>query len=158
MANGNVVRKRGEGTALWVLGGLYEVKAASDETNGALTIMEMTIPEGMGPPPHTHPGSETVYVLEGSVRYHIGDRTIEGGPGSLFHIPEGTWEWFEPVGGTPARVLVVYTPGGIDKFFLEVGEPARAYELPPPPESLDFEAIAAAAARYGMKMKPPPGV
>lgn len=55
MGASNVVSKRGEGQAFWMLGGLYEVRVPSEATNGALTVMEMTIPPGMGPPPHTHP-------------------------------------------------------------------------------------------------------
>lgn len=155
MPGTTVVRKPGEGKALWMLDSLYEVKAASDETGGAMTVMEMTIPEGMGPPPHTHPGAEAVYVLEGTIRYHIGDETIEGGPGSFFHIPEGTWERFEPT--ETVRLLVIYAPGGIDDFFDEVGEPAQAHELPPRSDSPpDVEGIMAAAERHGMQMKPPP--
>src|SRR2546423_11937762 len=96
MADTTVVRNPGEGTAYWMLGGLYEVKAAGDETGGAATIVEMTIPSGSGPPPHTHAGGEAVYVLQGNVKYHIGDDVFEGGPGSFFYIPEGTWENFEP--------------------------------------------------------------
>lgn len=64
----------------------------------------------MGPPPHTHPGTETVYVLEGTIRYYIGDDTIDAGPGTLFHIPAGTLGRFEPT--TRAKVLVTYAPGG----------------------------------------------
>jgi quercetin dioxygenase-like cupin family protein len=155
MADKTVVRNEGEGKAFWMLDSLYEVKVAGDETNGALTVMEMTMPPGMGPPPHTHPGGETVYVLEGRLRYHIGDETVEAGPGSFFYIPEGTWENFEPI--DTARVLVIYTPGGIDKFFAEVGEPAQAHELPPPSESPpDIERIVAIGARHGLQMKPPP--
>src|SRR5436309_10170164 len=131
MADTTVVRQRGEGKALWVLGGLYEVKASGDETGGKLTVMEMTIPAGMGPPPHTHPGGEAVYVLEGRIRYHIGDDSVEGGPGSFFYVPEGTWENFEPT--EDVRLLVIYAPAGeIDEFFDEVGEPATTREAPPP--------------------------
>jgi quercetin dioxygenase-like cupin family protein len=150
-----VVRNRGEGKALWMLGGLYEVKASSEETDGAMTIMEMTIPAGMGPPPHTHPGAEAVYVLEGTVRYHIDDETVEGGPGSFFCIPKGTWEQFEPT--STVRLLVVYEPGGIEDFFAEAGEEASAHELPPPPESPpDVERLTAIGKRYGMEVAPPP--
>ncbi len=157
MAETTVARKPGEGKALWMLGGLYEVRVTSEETGGALTVMEMTMPAGMGPPPHTHPGGETVYVLEGNVSYHIGDETVEGGPGSVFYIAKDTLERFEPTGAGPTRVLVCYTPGGIEKFFEEVGEPAAARELPPAPtEPPDFERIASAAARYGMTIQPPP--
>jgi quercetin dioxygenase-like cupin family protein len=154
MEGGSVVRKPGEGNAFWMLGGLYEVKAASAETGGALTAMEMTIPAGMGPPPHTHPGTESVYVLEGTVRYHIGDETIEGGPGSFFHIPEGVVENFEPT--SDVRVLVLYTPGGIDEFFAEAGEPAERREVPPAPaEPPDIERLIAIGEKHGMQIRPP---
>ncbi len=154
MEGESVVREQGEGKAFWMLGGLYEVKAASAETGGALTAMEMTMPAGMGPPPHTHPGTESVYVLEGTLRYHIGDETIEGGPGSFFHIPEGVVENFEPT--SDVRVLVLYTPGGIDEFFAEAGEPAERRELPPAPaEPPDIERLMAIGEKHGMQIRPP---
>jgi mannose-6-phosphate isomerase-like protein (cupin superfamily) len=121
--------------------------------------MEMTMPAGIGPPPHTHPGTETVYVLEGSIRYYIGDdaRPIDGGPGTLFHIPAGVLERFEPT--TTAKVLVTYAPGGIERFFAEAGEVAERYELPPPPtEPPDVERLAAIAERYGMHIQTPSAV
>jgi quercetin dioxygenase-like cupin family protein len=149
-----VVRNAGEGEAFWMLGGLYEVKASSEETDGQATIMEMRIPEGAGPPPHTHPGGEAVYILEGTVAYHIGDETIEGGPGSFFYIPEGTWENFEPT--SEIHILVIYTPGGVEKFFAEAGEPAERREIPPPlTEPPDVERIMAIGEKHGMKMRAP---
>lgn len=154
MEGESVVRKPGEGEAWWMLGGLYEVKAAGAETGGALTAMEMTIPAGMGPPPHTHPGTESVYVLEGTLRYHIGDETIEGGPGSFFHIREGVVENFEAT--SDMRVLVLYTPGGIDEFFAEAGEPAERREVPPAPaEPPDIERLIAIGEKHGMQIRPP---
>jgi quercetin dioxygenase-like cupin family protein len=156
MAGASVVRSEGEGTALWMLGGLYEVKVSSEESNGELTVMEMTMPPGMGPPPHTHAEGETVRVLDGTLRYHIGGESFEGGPGTTFHIPAGTVENFEPTGDKPLRVLVVYTPGGIDQFFSEAGEPAQSREIPPPPESPpDVERLAQIGARYGLDIKAP---
>jgi quercetin dioxygenase-like cupin family protein len=153
-----IARKAGEGTILWVLGGLYEIKVSSEETGGAMTVMEMTIPPGFGPPPHTHAGSELVYVVEGSMSYHIAGETVEGGPGSIFHIPAGTLENFEPGGGETLKVLVTYSPGGIEGFFREIGEPAMSYTVPPPSDTPpDFPAIVAAAARHGMVIEPPPG-
>jgi len=157
MADKTVVRKHGEGRALWLLGGLYEVKAAGNETGDAVTIMEMTIPPGMGPPPHTHPGGEAVYVLEGSCYYNIDGVKHEGGPGTLFYIPKDTVENFEPAGDKPLRVLVVYTPGGIDRFFEEAGEPAAERTIPPAPEGPpDVERLSSIGARYGMQI-PAPG-
>ncbi len=151
-----VVRQRDDGQAIWMLGGLYEIRVGSDETDGAMTVVEMTMPPGMGPPPHTHPGTEFVYVLDGTLRYHIGDDVHEGGPGSAFHIPAGIVENFEPTGDKPLRVLVTYTPGGVERFFAEYGEVAKSRQLPPPDESPpDLERLIALAARHGMQILPP---
>ena len=151
-----VVRRQGEGEALWMLNSLYEVKASSDETGGELTAMQMTIPPGFGPPPHVHEGGESVYVIEGNVRYHIGGETVEAGPGSFFYIPGGIEENFEPADNNPVRLLVIYTPGGLDKFFREAGEPAQRRDIPPPSETPpDFERFAAIAAKHGLDLRVP---
>jgi quercetin dioxygenase-like cupin family protein len=153
-----VVRQPGEGEAYWMLGGLYEVKVSSAETEGTIAIMEMTIPAGMGPPPHTHPGDESVCVLEGRISYHIDGETFEGGPGAWFHIPAGTVENFEPT--EHSRVLVVYSPpGSIEEFFAEAGEPAGRRELPPTPtEPPDIERLVAIGEKHGMNIRPPAAV
>jgi quercetin dioxygenase-like cupin family protein len=152
-----VVHKAGApGQAFWMLGGLYEVLLSSEESNGAATIMQMTVPAGMGPPAHTHPGTETVYVVEGTLNYNIDGEQIEAGPGSLFYIPEGTVECFQPT--TTVRLLITYAPGGIDKFFAEAGEVALSREVPPPPSGPpDVERLVAIGARHGMLIQPPSG-
>lgn len=149
-----VIRNPASGNAYWMLGGLYEVLLSSDESGGEATVMEMTVPAGMGPPPHTHPGSETVYVIEGTLTYHIGGELFEGHAGSLFHIPEGVVENFEPTSN--CWVLVTYRPGGIDRFFAEAGEPALRRELPPPSaEPPDVARLIEIGARHGLLIQPP---
>jgi len=156
MTEKTVVRNAGEGQAFWMLGGLYELMVSSDESGGGVTIMQFTIPAGMGPPPHTHPGSETVNVLEGTLKYHVGDKAYDGGPGSTFHFPAGTLEWFEPT--SQVKVLVTYAPGGIEKFFAEAGEPAKERKVPPPPSGPpDVERLSAIGAKHGMQVQAPPG-
>ena len=99
-----IVRHHGEGTALWMLGGLYEVKATAEETNGALTVVEMTIPEGAAPPPHIHASGEAVYILEGRLRYRVGDDIIQAGSGAFFYFPQGTIETFDHTADVGLRV------------------------------------------------------
>jgi quercetin dioxygenase-like cupin family protein len=155
MAERAVVHRAGEGPAFWMLGGLYEVLLSSDETDGAATVMQMTMPAGMGPPPHIHRGvSETVYVVDGTLTYQIAGERIDAGPGSLFRIPANTLEGFEP--RSDVRVVITYEPGGIDKFFAEAGEPAQRREIPPPPASpTDVERLSRIAARHGLELRPP---
>lgn len=155
MATKAVARKGDEGQALWLLGGLYEILVAGEETGDKVTVMRMTAPAGTGSPPHTHPGEESLYVLDGELNVHIGDEVVAAQPGALFHFPAGTHEWFQAT--TQATVLVTYTPGGIDRFFSEVGELASSRTLPPPSdEQPDFERIIQVAAQYGMNIEVPP--
>jgi mannose-6-phosphate isomerase-like protein (cupin superfamily) len=150
-----LVRMAGEGSAIWLLGGFYEVKLSADETGDALTLVEMNLPAGMGPPPHVHAQDEVVYILEGTATYHLGDQTTEVGPGSVVFIPKGTQEFFVPT--TALRALAFYLPGGADRFFAEAGEPAQTRQLPPAPTAPpDFQRLAGIAARYGLELVGPP--
>jgi hypothetical protein len=82
--------------------------------------------------------------------YHIGGELFDGVPGSVFHIPAGVAENFEPT--STSQVLITYTPGGIDGFFREIGERASSRQLPPPPTSPpDTEQMASIGARYGLE-------
>jgi len=157
MSGKTVIRKPGEGDAIWMLGGLYEVLLSSDETNGAATVMQFTVPVGMAPPLHSHDQAESVFVLEGRLTFHVGGEMIEAGPGFMAYFPPGTVETFEPKETT--KILISYAPGGMDKFFAEAGEPAAKREIPPPPASPpDVERLSQIGARYGLQIQgPPPG-
>ena len=151
-----VVRTKDEGEAFWMLDSLYEVKVSADETGGELTAMQMTI--GQGPPPHVHNCGESVYVVQGNIRYHIAGQVHEAGPGDFFYVPAGVEENFEPAGDGTVKLLVLYTPGGMDKFFAEAGEPAQRRELPPPSDAPpDLERLVAIADKHGLELKVPAG-
>src|SRR5919109_572340 len=98
MAANTVVRGPGESDALWLLGGLYEIKVSSEDTDNACTVIQFTIPDGSGPPPHVHNCDELVYVLEGKARFHADGETFEAGSGTVVNFPQGTEETFEPIG------------------------------------------------------------
>jgi quercetin dioxygenase-like cupin family protein len=155
MSEKTVVRKSGEGDAFWMLGGLYEVLLSSDETNGASTVMRITVPVNAGPPPHSHECFETIYVVDGTAKFHIGGEILDAGPGSIVYIPPGTVETFEPT--TTATVVINYSPGGMEKFFAEAGERAAKREIPPAPTSApDVERLTQLGAKYGLHIQPPP--
>lgn len=156
----SVVRQKGEGAAYWMLGGLYEVLMSSEDTGGRFTLMQFTIPARapVGAPPHIHhDADETVHVLEGSGRFHIGDETVDVAAGGVLHFPMGTLEWFENPGDSPLKLVVTYAPGGTDKFFAEVGEPAPTRTLPPPMEGPpDMARLVKVGNKYGLELRMPP--
>lgn len=148
-----IAKTRSERRSIWMLGGLYEVLLSGEETDGTATVVQFTIPVGAAPPLHVHDCDETVYVIDGTLNYHIGGETFEGGPGSVIHIPAGVAETFEPT--SLLKILAVYHGGRMDKFFAEAGEPAKRQEVPPPPTSPpDVERLGQIAARHGLQLIP----
>ncbi|MBV9661356.1 MAG: cupin domain-containing protein [Acidimicrobiales bacterium] len=135
------------------MGGLYELLLSGDETDGKTTVVQFTIPVGAAPPLHTHNCDETVYVIDGTLRYHIDGEIFEGGPGSIFHIPAGVEENFEPT--SLLKIIGVYHGGSMDKFFAEAGELAKSRQVPPAPSSPpDLERVAEIGARHGLVLIP----
>jgi quercetin dioxygenase-like cupin family protein len=156
MPGKTVARPANESDAVWMLGGLYEIKVTGDESGGSMTVMEFTIPPNMGPPPHVHDQDELVHVVEGQVRFHADGESYEAGPGTIMYFPAGTEETFEPVGDAPVNLMTVYTPGGMDRFFKEAGEPAPRREVPPTPAGPpDLERLEAVAQKYGLELRMP---
>jgi quercetin dioxygenase-like cupin family protein len=147
----------GEGKSYWTPGGhMATFKATSEDTGGAYTITEDTFPPQVGPPPHIHhTQEETFYVLEGEMEFITDGVTTRAAAGSLVRIPRGVLRDYKNVGSEPARVLVLFAPGGFEGFFAEVGELVTGQSAPPedPP---DVERLVAAAAKHGCEIPPPP--
>lgn len=148
----------GESQSIWIVGDTYTFKAVSEDTNGAYMFFEASVPPRSGPPPHIHHWEdEALYVLEGELEVLDDDRTMKVSAGSFVHIPKGTLHCFRNVGATTARILALFTPAGFEKFFFEVGQPAKVGETAPRPGPEEIEKTIAVAPKYGMELPPPPG-
>jgi mannose-6-phosphate isomerase-like protein (cupin superfamily) len=146
----------GEGETRWVVGDLVTFKIGSEDSAGAFALGEEITPPQGGPPPHMHTREdETFHVLEGALEFVVGDLTISASVGSVVYGPRGVPHSFRNVGSTPSRIAVIITPGGLEKFFEEVGEPVTDPSSPPegPP---DIERLVAVARTYGIEIAPPP--
>ena len=132
------------------LGGLgVRFMIDSETAGGGFSLVEHPIaPRTLAAPLHRHTGEdEYSYVLEGRVGVQLGDETLEAGPGELVFKPRNQWHAFWNPGDEPARLLEIISPGGFEQYFAEI-----APLLPPNREEPDFEALAAAQARYGLEM------
>lgn len=58
-----------------------------------------------------------MYVLEGEVRFKLGDEIQTAPTGSYVFIPRGTPHAWQNVGDGPARMLFHFTPSGMERFF-----------------------------------------
>lgn len=146
------------GKTVTVLGDPITFKVTSAETSGAYTIVEAHNAPGGGTPPHIqHKDDEAFYVLEGTYTFRLGDEMIEHGQGGHVFVPTGTVHAFQNTGDTPARMLIVNSPGGIhEQFFLEVGVEVTDPSNPP---EIDMErhiaSVMAATPKYGIEILPP---
>ncbi|GAA0915255.1 cupin domain-containing protein [Streptomyces thermoalcalitolerans] len=120
--NGFVVRK-GEGVIRLTGHETFSVKVTSEQTDGALALMDGTVEPGYGNVPHIHSKEdEAFYVLTGEFEFLNGNQRFTAGPGDFIYIPKGTRHAFRNVAREPARLLVFYTPAGPESFFLNHGE------------------------------------
>jgi quercetin dioxygenase-like cupin family protein len=141
--------------AVWWQGSRMEIKARAEDTGGALSVLEGHFPyEGYGPPLHVHSREdEAMYVLEGQIRFRVGDDEFVAGPGTWVWQPRGVPQAFR-VESASARALVVFSPGGLEGMFEEGGTPAGDSDEPPQ-EEYDMEAVLALAKRYGFEVVGP---
>jgi quercetin dioxygenase-like cupin family protein len=130
-------------------GGPLTFKARGEQTNGALTLFENVIAPGDGPPLHTHADEdESWYVLEGALRFRLGDEIASAPAGSFVFVPRGTQHCFQNVGEKAARIIVMFTPSGMERFF------DRFATLPAGP--VDPGAFRSIGAEVGMDVVGPP--
>jgi len=145
-SHGGVVLGAGEGKTISVLGDSYTYKAAKEETGGAYALIEGTV-VGDGPPPHIHTTEEEAfYVLEGELNVLVGERTVTATAGAFVLVPRGTVHTFSKAGTASAKILIIISPAGFEKFFEEIAGPP------------DLEKIMALAPKYHLEIVgPPPG-
>ena len=55
----------------------------------------------------------------------VGDRTVIGGPGTYLYGPRNIEHRWTNVGKGRGRLLNVFTPSGIEGYFVDVGYPGR---------------------------------
>ncbi|GAB3595775.1 hypothetical protein GCM10027446_21570 [Angustibacter peucedani] len=100
------------------VGGPVTIKAHAGTTNGAVTALESVIAPGEGPPMHVHVREdEMYYVLDGTVRFSADGDLFDTEPGSFMFIPRATAHCFQNVGDGFAKLLVLFSPAGMERFF-----------------------------------------
>ncbi len=142
-----VIVGHGEGERLRALGADLRFLALPEQTGKAWSLMEVTLPLDAGPPRHEHPWDECYYILEGKVRFALGERVDVFGAGDFLYAPAGTVHGFQGASDPPARVLVFDAPAAAEGFFRDVDREVR--EMP-----RDLAKVPEIAARHRMRFLP----
>lgn len=130
-------------------GGPTTIKAHTETTNGNFTMLEVTIGAKQGPPAHIHKREDEMwYLLDGRFRFIAGQKLFEAAPGAFVYVPRGTTHCFQNLEDRSSRILVMFTPAGMERFFQEHAL------LPPGP--VDPDIYREIAHRSWMEVAGPP--
>jgi quercetin dioxygenase-like cupin family protein len=151
-----IVRRPGEGDAIWFLNSRMTVKATGRETGGGFGLTETVVPPGFSPPTHIHHREdESFYVLEGELTIRCGDETHSAPAGSFAFLPRDVPHSFVVEGDTPVRMLGLITPGGGEGFFIDLGR-TPTHDGIPDPAPLDVAELRRVGDDYGDEVVGPP--
>src|SRR5438552_2386964 len=103
----------------------------SEESDGQVAIVELA--GGGRPPLHHHDFDETFYLLEGELTFQLGNERFTRQAGELAFASRGVPHTYANLSGAPARVLLVITSAGFERYFDRIA--ARLAGGEPPPEA-----------------------
>lgn len=117
-----------------------KVLLRSEETGGAVSVIEAVLPAGIkGPPLHTHDFDEAFYVLDGEITFRVEDELITAREGDLSFAPRGVPHTLANRSDAAARYVLTCTPAGLERQFErmaaeEAGVEPPEWALQPAPE------------------------
>lgn len=138
-------------------GGYFKVLMSSKDSGGAMAIIDITLPRGVEPPPHFHRNEDEIfYLLEGDIKFQIGETIVEAKPGDAVFAPRMVPHHFT-IGNEHARFLNIMTPGKFLDYFIEFSSPAQqkpAIKPPqgPPPAEAIAQMVTRLEAAYGISL------
>ena len=111
-----------------------------------ISIVEHPVAGRILVPPHVHQDhDEWSYILEGRIGARVGDDEFIADTGSYILKPRQIPHVFWNPDDSPARILEIITPSGLEEMFATFGELGASGELNP-------QTMAKTAAQYGSTM------
>jgi quercetin dioxygenase-like cupin family protein len=116
----------------WYPGHSLTMKAIAKDTAATCTWMLVENSPQQGVPFHKHlREDESFYVINGLFEITVGDETVTGGPGTYIYGPRGVPHRWTNMGSARGRMLNVFTPSGLEQYFLSVALPISSSSQQP---------------------------
>ena len=137
-------------------GALFHFLARGEQTSNAFSLIYIEVHKGNEPPAHTHQKEdESYYILEGSIRFWVGDKVIDAKAGDFIHLPKGIPHRFE-LQSEVVKELMWMTPSGLEQWFWENSAPAPDMKalpvMPGPPPADAIAHFVKSLSEYGVEM------
>jgi quercetin dioxygenase-like cupin family protein len=145
--------------SIWFVDTRGDVLVSAAESGDRLSVVEVSGAHGQMPPLHVHhTDDELFHVIEGELTVYVGDAAERLGAGDTGFAPRGVPHTYR-VESDGGRWLAVGSPGGLDRYFMAIGQPAADAGLPPEPIAPDEAAAAALERETGFRIEllGPPG-
>lgn len=156
--NVNIIHEN-QGNHISLVGDTYRIVISGKQTNGEYAIIDMQVPPGGGPPPHSHASiHESFYIIDGAVEFSTEEGKFIAKKGDLVTIPKGgAIHAFKNTSQEIAHMLCTVVPAGLDEFFEEVGTPVKAGEFlaPAHPDEASIQKAIEISRKYGQVLYPP---
>jgi quercetin dioxygenase-like cupin family protein len=110
-----------------VLGTQVRFLCKAESTDGAWSLMEVTLPIDSGPPPHTHEWDEGYFVVAGAVQFSVGAERFTARAGEFVYTPGGVAHGFRGSSAEPAKLLIFDAPAHAGTFFKRVDREVRRF-------------------------------
>jgi quercetin dioxygenase-like cupin family protein len=145
---------------LWFLDTRVVVRVRHTDGADGLSVLEHHARQGDSPPLHVHRHEDEVFhILEGDLRFRVGDRDIRAAAGECLLAPKGIPHTYRVESPGGARWLTIVRGGDFEGFVRAFGRPAGRGGLPDPsgpPIPEQAEALARACLRHGIELVGPP--
>jgi quercetin dioxygenase-like cupin family protein len=104
-------------------GELFKIKTSSGDTGGKYVVLELEVAPRHGVRLHTHDNEEEhLIIVEGTLQAAVGGKIQDFPAGTSFTVGKGIpHAWVNPTDSL-LRIVVIFTPGGIEQMFRAVAE------------------------------------
>jgi mannose-6-phosphate isomerase-like protein (cupin superfamily) len=136
-----------------------KILLSSEDTGGQFSLIEGLMPPGGDGGLHLHANEdESMHLLEGELEVTIGDKKFSLASGESYFAPRNIPHRIRNGSQTPARSLLLTTPGGFDAFISQAGIRLMEgitppVELPTPDQMVKLLKLAEA---FGIQIIAPP--
>jgi quercetin dioxygenase-like cupin family protein len=139
----------GDVPVVWMPGGVRtEIHLAAEHSAGAFCLVVDHPPAGWSLPAHRHKNeAETIHVVEGDFEMEVDGQRSQLSAGETIHVPRGVVHSSANIGRQPGTRVVLFSPAGMERFFLEAGAPTAESEI-------DLTATLDCAIRHGWEFIP----
>jgi len=141
------------------LGVRIKILLSSKDSGGQFSLIEGLMPPGGDGRLHLHTNEdESMHLLEGELEVTIGDKKFSLASGESYFAPRNVPHRIRNRSQTPARSLLLTTPGGFDAFISQAGirlmeRITPPFELPTPDQMTKLLKLAEV---FGIKIIAPP--